>query len=151
MNHTNHTNWLKQKQRPKMPQQTYKPWVVFNYVHGRPYEVCQYSIRADAENHKRFLERFLSNPRVTVAFVPPEAPPTPPTVTPDPDWDYAPIWEKLDRIIFETRHLKKILAEQEKASDQGDAATSAWSSKLNKHLNFIGQCLGDIPNPLDQG
>lgn len=143
-----HTNWLKQKRRPKTPQQTYKPWVVFNYVHGKPYEVCRYPIQADAENHKRFLERFLPNARVTVVFVSPEAPPT---ATLDPDWDYAPIWEKLDRIVFETRHLKKILAVQEKASEQGDRAISAWLSKVNGHLDAIGQCLGDIPNPLDQG
>ena len=154
-----HTEWLKSKalgSKAELRRETPKPWVVYNYAHHKPYEVSRYTSRADAENHKRTLERFLPNAQVTVVFEPPgkdvtHTLETQNTVAADPSWDYEPIWAILQKIIFESKHLKKILADQETATDQGDAAISSWLAKTQKHLDEVGVALGDSSSQLNEG
>lgn len=71
--------------------------------------------------------------------------------TPDPTWDYEPIWVTLQKVIFESRHLKKILNDQEVACNVGDTAVLGWLAKIQKYLDEVGQCLGDSSSQLDEG
>ena len=151
-----HIEWLRAKKQSRAVRFVHKPWCVYNYVHCKPYEVCRYAIRADAENHKQTLARFLPGACVVVVFEPPgeeymQKLELQNIASPDPSWDYEPVWEKLQRIIFESKHLKKILADQESATDQGDAAIAGWLAKVQGLLDEVGIAMGDSPTQLDEG
>lgn len=148
---------MKERQQAKVKagREVPKPWVVYNYVDLKSYEVARYSTRADAENHKQTLSRFVTGVRVVVVFEPPgediHGLEHRDTISPDPSWDYEPVWEILQRIIFESKHLKKILADQESVTDQGDAAISNWLAKAQELIDKAGIAMGDSPTQLDEG
>jgi hypothetical protein len=135
----NHTKWLKMKKDEvaRATQNEHKPWAVYHYHNHKPHEVARYVIRADAENHKSMLCRFLPNSRFVVVFEEPEP------MNPEKPWEYATVWELLHKIETRTNRVKALLVEYEAANDRADTLLSSWLAKMQSHLDEVGKELGD--------